>query len=65
MELTSNAFYYCTPGCKRVAEELREQERTEEKKKLKKLDQSEKKHRNNGSGPHLTSVIPPPFIFLG
>ncbi len=34
MELTSNAFYYCTPGCKSVAEELREQERTEEKKKL-------------------------------
>ena len=35
MELTSNAFYFCTPGCKSVAEELREQERTEEKEEAK------------------------------
>ena len=31
MELTSNAFYYCTPGCRQAAVELQEQERTEGK----------------------------------
>jgi hypothetical protein len=35
------------------------------RKKLKELGQSERKHRNNDSGPYMTSVLPPPFIFFG